>query len=1060
MPKDYNPKDRKKMEEDEGGLEKTNLPGDRMQSEIQTPKTEETTTPPPSGSTSPGITPKEATKVIGEKMSVKPSSDVKLEEKGVVGGVPLDTGTAVRISAAGPSSTSVLSDESRIPGTEGNYQARTRYAKKNVMTDFMIDNAICETPEPQFRGTEDLRKSGDKLQGYNGVKQFTTARGKKNTGDTPQNTLYDRSLDYVEFDATVHTTGQVISPVNKVSGYPTKAYDVETNSMVDISKPMSKSNYLLKAFRIHFSYNNEIKQWEISGFSFNEDELVATAPNHIQDQANLNQVIDANNVAKSMIRMQKRLGRETTEQWSPIPYVIEQGYMYNMLVHDMEASTGAMVLTAYRCSTTAQSFTFSNVLGKDGAKPVTPIMEAMIGGFSKLSRSIKATDNIAKGGLNRTVFNKDMYRKGSAAALIRMFDSVNKYTTKANFTNMQKSFKMFIQKADNNINPLRAKKEFLMALDTAHVFSTRDGKYNPMLPVYATDKISLVNPMSLDYFCQNWSRNNVDDDNPSGTISPYAYGYNELRNFYDWNIRHPFVDGLIAWCIEHEQKIITTFASDDPDVIKTGVDVVEIPAFFSCLHPSLFQLMVCAASQKILLARNIDFRDFLFADEQLDEDIWDDLTSLKDLNPKFSSNFTVKDASTGIDIGKLKPASEIQLFWGSHFDVISNETPTVGSNYITYHFPWYFNERQFKNTVEYGDFGFFSENEHAYSMSYPELRIGVEHVAIDVLWSMTERDVRLSLDRLVDVPRNAIASKQSYYSVDEKYANNKYEFEAADDTASNLAITALRYDSNSDGRIIGTYKGSHYLNKAAILCTPLELGYLYTKFLNQPIYDTGAITYSNDHWIFEELGNYKVHDIVDGSNGYALKAYSALGSNVDKLSISRTAALKQDFTCFFADRTTKVLAINKKFVTDTGMVPTLGGMFEMASNKNGCRINDFAWYSNNLYQIGAVKPTTDRPSGVPGLMSFARYRWFMLNRLMLPINYFNSALHANQNDKNKSGGSSLLDPFESCFEFGLTGFFASDFSQDIGSRDELYEMSPIDYVKDAFIEASPIFRAD
>lgn len=1032
----------------------TGLPGTRFDDQVQVQTGKDAVTNPneQGGSGSKDLAPSSA-KVLKNKIKIHPTSDVQISEDKQVGGVPITSGVVNAKSAAGASIPSPVLDESRKPYTEGQYRPETRAGKVTGQDDFIINNTINEQIIPGFEGSKDLREAPKALQGYNGQKQFKTARGKKNAGTVPQSILFERSIDYIKHDATIHTTGQVLDNIDEKSNYPTKYYvdatDEREGHYENIDSPMTKGNYLLKSFNFHIDADGKI-----SSISFNEDYLPAHVEPGNADQANMNWQVDGNNVTKAILELQVKLGRETTSDWSMLGYVMKQTYEYNMLAHDIEAVTGAMMALAYRSGVTSLAHRSNNLLAKDGAKSVTPIAEMFLEGIGQLPKSLVEGDFT---NMNQDMFAPETLRKGSAAAIIKMFDSTTKFSTKASFFNLPRSLKYFLQNADNNIDPLRCKKQFIMALDTVHTYSTPSGEYSPVLPIYATDKISIVNPMSLNYFLRGWNRNNVSSDNPAGTSNLYSYQYNDLRNDYTWYLKHPIVDGICEWLIEHEANLVKAY----------GVNCdVNMPAFFSMLAPSMFQHILCAASFKILFRRNVIFRDWLFANDQLKSYMFKDLSSLHDLNPLYSTNMKITSYRDPIVVGKLKPASAIQTFWGESYSVAGTEDPAAGTKKVVIMLPWFYNEAGLKNEYD-ADYGFYKDDYGTKcKMSFPELRLGVNHDYIDYLFSMDERDVRLCLDRPIGIPIFMTKTDPTTKLPYTKYSISSDKTESA--ISAHMKLRALRYDKNSDGRVVVEYDNAaterYVPNKAGIMCLPRELGFIYPSLRVSPILSNvrEVSTGSGDnlkHYVdWKNVGSYNVNAVIDGSQGYSAISYSAEGSNLDSTSISRTAALKQYFITCFADRSDSVIPYNNDYSDQTGMLLSLSACFTPGTDVAHTSISARATLSP-FYTLNGINHSSDLTNTV-NVISLSKYMWTLLNRFFMPNNPFeNNHISVGAKEDFTAAGV-LIDPLEPSFFFGIAGFLASDFGQDVLDRADRIDQLNIDYTEDEFIKSSLIFRAD
>lgn len=1059
--KNYGPNSRGEMERDEKqSVVKTDMPDSRFSSKMQTSVgAENVTDAQPAGSADGDIVVKAAT-AIKDKVKVHPASEAELLENETVGGVSLDsTGSPVR-NAAGASTASVVGDQSKIPYTKGGFRPDGRFDRKIADNDFLINNAICEQIAPVFEGTKPIQESGGKKQGYFGRKQFTQARGKKNAGIKPQSTMFDRSVDFVEVDATIHTTGQVLDSAFEIatppvtgavarvkSQYPdiraTADGDFDANSGYEDGPNMLKTNYVLKSMSVTF------ERGRLKAIRFNEDRVDAHAESLAQDQANLNWQIDRNVVTNSVVRLQKELGRETTDKWSPLGYVITEPYEYNTLAHDIEASLGAIMGAAYRANTSALSFNFNNKIKKDGADPTTPAVDMFLNGIGNTANSNVAKQMMSKaGGFRNAIFNKSLYNMGSAAAIIAMFDTTSKYKTKASFANYQKSLKFFVQAMDNNINPLHAKPEFLAALDTAHVYSSIDGNYNPMLPIFATRKISLVNPMSLDYFCDQFDRTKVGGSagfDEYGLPIKYAYKYNDLRNVYYQNMGHPLVAGIVRWILNHEEAWADTFG-DGTATMSCALDM---------LYPTLFGMILAAASQDILYTRVQYFKDFLFAGDQ-SEYIWPDLKGLDTLNFKASSNMTLSSYSDPIVMGKMKTASAIRLLWPETYSALNyNSTAFDECDMVM---PWFFSEQS--TNASYDMLSGFLNPDRPCVMSYPECRHGVTHDYIDMLHGVEERDLRLILDRPVALPLPVASTSEvqsnggaryTFYDTDKGTLDRRY---LPTDISDDMKLAALRYDTNSDGRIVVHFnkaktKGK-YLTKASLLCAPRELGYLYPYARNASIITD--VAYSNDVFTLTTVGNVGVGGRIDGSMGYDLVSYSALGSGLAAPNtIDRQVALQQKYIKCYADRSAEVVALNDAYVTETGLVPAFTGLLNADGSINATRA--FTSKKQCLYNVGQTSMSS--VVDTTGLYTFSAYDWTALNRVFLPVNPFENCFVSGSDSSNPGV---LIDPMEGCFKYGIAGFFGSDFTEDVYDRSEKFIQLGQFYTEDDFLTSSLALR--
>jgi hypothetical protein len=919
-----------------------------------------------------------------------------------------------------------------------------------------MDNTIAEQVVPVVDDCPDLREAPDAGIGYNGRKQFKQTRSKKNfkftnneghsNGRQPQQLLNDTSVDFIETSKLVYTSGQMIDDaIEAQANYPTVDH-----TGAAVAKPLKKGNYKLNSF------NFTVSNGHITAVSFGEDKYEVHAGPIVRDQANFNAQVDANNITKTMIKIQNELGRETTDKWTPLAYVIGEPYQVNMFYHDIEATLGAVAAIAYRSAVSSMAFQ-KNILSKDGINPqrnaIKMMMEGYAGRFSKNDTAAMTDLNFAN-----TIFNKKEYRKGSAAAIIEMFDSTSKYRTKADILGLQRSLGMHLSQADNNLNPLHCKKEFIKALDKAHMFSTVDGNYNPMLPIFTTKKISIVNPLSLNFFLAGWKnpallsdaeKADIHRDNTTGTYSQYTYQYADIRNRYTTRIQHPLVEGILRWLLKHEGAVVRTF----------GEGSTTMPASFDFENPSLFQFIVCSALQDIVYERNIIFRDILFAGEQFTY-IWDDLQGLDSLNPLYSSQLTIGKYDEPLKLGKLAADTAVRELWGGHMQLTDFQQGVTGvkSAKAQYTLPWYFNEHAFGS--QSGSYtsneGFYNEPS-AFNMTYPSIRDGVRHEYVDIIKSMDPNDVRLSLDRLLDIPcfdeetqeKITISGVCTNYPLWYAHTNNNTSAELN----SKIKLGALRYEANSDGRVVVTYDltedANKNITKHALYLVPKEIGFIDDDYSTQFVFDgytTAAdgnnpvtITYTNKFALGEDfevdvdpIGEQFVYS---GYSPVTLISYRVDGDSDTAKAIDRSAALTQVFYRCFADQT--AVTVNNRYVAKTGIIPTLG--------YNDGKVDE-------LYAVYNLDSDHESTTAIDVVVhSMAGRIWTQLQRFFMPVDRFANCYTIDEK-------AHAYDSLEPAFYFGVCGTLAADYTQCVLERLDVYDQLGIDYTEDINVKDSLIFR--
>jgi hypothetical protein len=978
-------------------------------------------------------------KSVKSKMKIAPDVSVEELKNTQVGGVPLAVSPGLR-AVAGTSSQSPADDTSKVPYTKGDYRPATRYGKKRSEDLFEIDNTISEQIAPVVDDAKDLKDSPDSKQGYNGRKQFTQTRGKKNfvdgtNGKIPQQLLNDVSVDFVHTEKVVYTSGQMIEGIDSQADYPT----VRNGGSSVLDNSGTKAGCLGKGNYLPTSFNFTISHGKITDVSITEERFKVDADPVTRDQANMNWQTDANNVAKAMIRMQKELGRETTDKWSPLGYVISQPYEYNMLMHDIEASTGAIGAIAYRAAVSSLAYQ-RNILAKDGVGAQKNAVKMILEGYAGVLADSTST-TIAETNFDKAIFNKSEYKLGSVAALIAMFDSTTKYKTKADILGLQRSLTLHLAQADNNINPLHCKPNFIKVLDKAHMFSTLSGNYNPMLPIYATRKIRIINPLSLNQFLIGWKNpstltaEEIADplrDSSTGTYAQFAYEYKDVRNKYVTRVQHPVIEGILRWMLKHEGAIANTYGDGE----------VVIPFEFNFEAPNMLSFMICSASQDILWERNICFRDILFAGDQMTY-IWDDLAGLDKLNPLYSSQLTIGKYDEPLKLGKLAPDTAIREFWPTHMCMSDSSTDDDGC--AQYFAPWYFNETALTNSFTWNE-GFNNEVS-AFNMTIPSIRDGVRHEYVDLIKGMDERDIRLSLDRWLRIPvfdTNVSVTSASSGSP-ALYTLHKSGVDHEDITSEILndyiKLAALRYEVNSDGRVVVKYIGHNNdfeLTRFALYCIPKELGWIEDDYLGRSVITKA---YTNNGTFTVVSTNLVPETRIDDCtyyNGYSpifLSSYRVEANANDDGSIDRAAALSQVFYNCFASVSANT--INGVYINKTGIIPCLSYNYAAPTTVSGC-------YTLNGDSASAQMLDSNIKTMAPRI-------WTGIQRVFFPINRFENCFTADNS-------LTAYDPMEGAFYFGVCGTLASDYTQDILERLDVYDQLGLDYTEDVFVKDSLIFR--
>lgn len=1022
------------------------------------PKAPDSTITPPSdvNASGSGNTTAQMMSNLAAKVVMKPAASNKTLETDTESVVGVSPSRMKAASGAGSALDTPVDDRSRLPNRTGGNLPSTRQGKLTASIDEKIDNAICEQVIPEYEGADTYDDSSKEKQGYNGNKYYAKPRSLKTLGSAPQALDYDRSIDMVTKDAIIHTTGQVLDSDKHHVTYPTYSATIKGDLLVSaddpsyavdtdgesqtaskyhhkLKHPLKKSNYLLDGLELTF------KGGRLIGIRFLETELPVTTPQKHKGLVNLNWQLDENNVRKLHDELLAKKGDVTESSYSPMSNGIPEPLSWLLLGHDIEATTGPIMLLALRACIFSLAYQSHNKIAKQGNTSAKAMYQMFLEGLGKLS------DDFDPSAINQKVFSEKYFELGSAAALIQAFDSTKKYKRRSHIFNFPQSLRQHIISATQEINKFLIKPEFLGALDTAHLFSTEDGKYNPMLPLFATDKIKLVNPLSLNAFLQGWSRTSVDNSNLSGLSDFLSFRYGTDRDDVKRRITHPVVEGLLTWLIRNEESLSDVYNGKMKDSQGNFVEkVITIPAHFSLLGPSMFQFILASATADVVLSRGKVFKEYFKAFDGLNG--YSDLISTSESQVTKSSNFTFSDFKSPIIAGRMKDSSFVHFFWGDKFTPVKL-TNTNKSKKFSILCPWHYDASIFiKESFDPSDYanGLYKDWERICKMLYPESRIGVNHQLLDRLLAIKPRDLRLMLDRSYGLPAplrsEAGAPGSSTHMVTNPTPNCRLL----------CKVTGLGYDDISSCRTIATYytdRDSDFTTTClptyyGILCLPKEVGFLYPDVPFDKIFE------HNQGGDLEVISSRTtLNSVINGACSKVIYAYSAavVGNSIKDLNLSDGLAFSQTKAALFADRalheyvdSTKTSVTRADFLHKIGWVPSLSALFY----KGGSRKPTLTNLAQDLVTINASRDIDSgellQASASTDIVQFgtlSRVMWGLFSRLVFPQDDFSAVpIPLDPDADGVPQNYTYLDPFEFMFYFGLSGFLSTDYTPDVSER--------------------------
>lgn len=1002
------------------------------------------------------------------------------------------------ISAAGRSVSGtnggILGANNSTP-TASKSRSDSRVGKKLDRTATKLNFTPSEQVIVEFDESKPLADAAGEDQGYNGTYRNESARSQKIMGAVPGDLMFQRSVDLITKDKLYFVEGQqvfqVASDRTKLNPSISCAGDpiiLPEDSGHEVH--YTSGNYLHRALHFGIDENGQVEY-----FHADVDDLTPSDPvsAEIANVSSAHRLIKANVAELDRQVMDSKAGDEKAEIWSPLGRAVAEPTQTAYLMSSIEADTGAYVYLAYSKATTNMSYQL-NRGPKDGLNEVGPAIEECVGWNSTLTDSkaiSEAYGNVLydKDGYDG-VFTTASYQAGDPSIMIAAYDSPLKYKNKADLLLQPRGFRMHLQTADNNMNPLKVPAELAAVYTGQETFSTIDHEYDPILPICMTDKANLITVHNFNELCgfvrarevtlvvsstniesaykykkvkilpanglkslgyENlYIHYSVDDedsdglvyDSSTGVISldpdnhnnvetqfkiiisdessvdgfellatiaanndkdiifhlpevqnaastvitqadaeikvrdieysgagAFSYWYSDLRNVYVTNVKHPLIDGIIEYL---NNSIGGKFRS-----LLGSQHELFVPMVFSTQHMTLAQLLICAATPWISRVRINSMKDVIYYEDNCGSYPYSKLSSIKDVPFHNYVNFSFSGYDEPLGTKVMNPVTSIQWVMPEFFWKIA------ASKYVL---PWYFNENEF-TTVSDGLL-----NEDMSAMSFPSIRSGIRLGSLDVLYGMSEKDVRLSLDRLT---KYLLIPKTSHIA----------------------AIKAYKYGRNTDGQPYVEFSDSDFFSMYDVLSCPRELGLCMDAPYGLFAFSSKVPTALSSN---EVASSFEIKIWTNTKTVLAPEILSAGGVNIDR-------------AANFVQRWLKLSASSSS--TDTVLTGLVFGM-----NDEGAA---------TFKPFGAFKTGTQYTDG-PNIISLQRSLWTRVQLLPFVISPFDG--HATE-------GAGVRDIYDIAYMFGLCGFRASDYRESAYNREKEVINQGLTFVNDPWVESSPIVRA-
>lgn len=912
----------------------------------------------------------------------------------------------------------ILGNASGTPSMGGPYQGQSRIDKRLSDANKDINYNASEQIMVEYDMIPALAES-ESTVGYNGNPKNVSARSQKKTGFTSAELLYDRSLDIVAKDAFVYSCGQVVKQDGvDYMDYPTVSQDIdgEVREFEQV-----RGNYAPREIVVEFTKDD--RGAYVSAFRVEEDDLSCNEESDIiVNSSSSNQIIDMNRAELARQTIDSDAGSPTSQHFNPLGRSVQQPTATVAYLQDIENVMGAEVFASYKFANKARAH-FLNRTAKDGQDLTGPAYDALYGhlcGAVDLDGILAAIQHVETDGF----FSPVGMRHGSAALMIPLFDSVGKYRTKADLVNQPRGLKMHIQTADNNMNPFRCKKEFVAALNSIDTYSTIDHDYDPTAPVFVTDNIRLIHPYSWAGALE-FTRDENRVKTYQSDAFQYYYAAGSGVNTYCVTVGDPILNGIAYFLDMHANEAYRALNGGNGN----GTVTLHIPTVHSTLHFSLWDLLVCASTPYIIYERTNALKDILDYELFHKYPLQGNVT-IADANPLNAVNYGTLSPYSAIAVKEMLPSSSIRWRFPETFIPVNEDVLM----------PYYFNERsydfvnandgrettlRFNNTAEY---------------TTPVVRSGMKLAGLDEFFGMSVKDQLLITDRMTRLPFDRELGAFPGYIY--KYSQDSDGLIVAN--TSNLEGTMADYLSTP--RLCGWYFDA----PASLCCVydgELEDGEWIPALGVIP--DATHISLRTIRPSYRAIMYKGVYGARDKIVGESL--------DVGSVNVNRAQSFTQVWGMKWAGYDVQsryfdlILSINQAIEYNN----ELGDHPRFVTLNNRAQFSPFVFgpyrteldRDNNVY-VTTNTATYDDPHTTLTLFSPHYMLWTLLQKLPFIINPF----------ENSDDSRPAADPFGIAYIFGLAGFVAANYDEELYNRANRVQNEGYGYTSDPITGASPIFK--
>lgn len=908
-------------------------------------------------------------------------------------------GQALMTLAAGGNAADngISSDRTGVSTQVTGDRRNTRIGKKTNSTGRQLRTIVSEQVESAYQTSKPLAGNKDAVQGANGQPYNKHFHSQKTHGSLPGDFNFERSIDFISRDELLYVDGQYC-----------KMQGVELHDSVPIqgdklvapgttaTEVITKGDYVHRDLLVTIDSNNDVTLDIIT------DNITPVIDDPIiAERAGKFAIMNANRAELDRQIMETKAGDENEESWSPLPLAVANPIALVHLFRTLEGSTGAELLTAIKKLDLATAFTI-NRTAKDGQTD-TILNEV----FNSVARKRDTqTDYVNLGWKEAADF-----RNGSSAWVIALNDTLNKYGFKSDLFTQPRAISLLMQVAQQNISPFKVRKDFVDLFHNREMFSTIGAVYDPYLPIMITDVEGLVHSYSFKQFI-------TDDGKPRAVL----YSWRDHRNTYEAAVYHPLIKGIYDYLAYNAVKIRRLFEHGDED----DPLVITIPMVHATTGYSAWSLLLAAASPEIVRARIAAFRDInSYADKNGYP--FSDFISVSDGLSATFRNFDFISRDEPLKTRQMDSVHSISWTMPELFTEMAGIDKTEagltkpGDPQKCTLMPWYMAGEQYTETG--------APEPDLHIMAMPNIRSGSTLGYLDALYAQSERDLRLSLDMMVSIP--------GYSST-----NNKIS-----------GCFVYKLGLGSTGTPVVAY--STPLTLYDILSTPRELGLSQVAPANYLRVTQRYIDGTN------VASRAAVTDNFDHSTSYIAYIYAnslqdAPGVNQpDPLLAGVGRGLSQVYYCLPAVRALNPHSLSHGFVMSLNhLIETMVTGYALQQHDAFSVISDTAMYNPIIRNNDDVPVSMNKINAI----SFMKAMWTRIQRLPFGISPWDTSAgqliryhDGDPVDANDRVSNGFVDPYEFLYYFGLAGFSASDYTEDVYNRLNKIQVEGMTFTEDLFI---------